>query len=292
MSARKFRTSFADAGQALGPWLARRLGIDDVNAAAAIAGGRVYLDGKRVRDAEAVLAAALTVTVHDDPGTGASTPGVASTSTPPLTVVVHTADVLVVDKPAGLACQAERRGGPALDRAVQARHLGATLVHRIDRDTSGLVLFALNERSRAALARAMGEGAIEREYLAEVAGAPAEERFTIDAPIGPDPRARRRQAAGVPGGLAARTHVEVVARRSEGATLRCRLDTGRTHQIRVHLAHVGLPILGDPLYAPAAVAARSARLMLHAERLRWPGGEARSSAPWPNVGHAAPGSAP
>jgi 23S rRNA pseudouridine1911/1915/1917 synthase len=113
------------------------------------------------------------------------------------------------------------------------------------------------------------------------AGSPASDTFTIDAPIGRDPSdVKKRRVRGV-NAEEARTQVRVVRRAANGSAtlLAITLDTGRTHQIRVHLAHAGHPLLGDPLYAPPAIAARAPRLALHATRLAWQGGEARSPAP-------------
>jgi 23S rRNA pseudouridine1911/1915/1917 synthase len=188
-------------------------------------------------------------------------------------VVHEREDVLVVDKPAGLAVQATREAAGALDEQVAARYPGATLVHRIDRDTSGLVLFARTNGARARFHDWLESRALRREYLAVVRtkAAPAA-RFVLDAPLGPDVREHRKQAANVPGGLAARTEVTLERHDAARATalLRCVLDTGRTHQIRVHLAAVGLPVLGDPLYAPDEARALCPRLALHAARLAWP----------------------
>jgi 23S rRNA-/tRNA-specific pseudouridylate synthase len=118
-------------------------------------------------------------------------------------------------------------------------------------------------------------------YLAVVDGAPTWDAIRLDAPIGRDPGDPRRRRARVSGGDPAVTHAEVVRRGVDpggapAALVRARLETGRTHQIRVHLADAGHPILGDPLYAPPPVAARAPRLALHATRLAWPGGTAVS----------------
>jgi 23S rRNA pseudouridine1911/1915/1917 synthase len=259
---RKFKTSGVDAGQALAAWLAARLGEPESEAAARVVGGSVYVDGKRERDPARVLAAAQAVTVQ---------PRVDRSGEQPVAwrLVHEDREVLVVDKPAGLAVQATREAGDALDEQVARAYPGATLLHRIDRDTSGLVLFVREDAARARLQAALGAGRIVREYLAVVAGAPPTAAFVCDAAIGPDPRDRRRQAARVPGGQAARTHVAIERRGLSASLLRCRLDTGRTHQIRVHLADAGLPILGDPLYAPADVRAAAPRLALHATHLAW-----------------------
>jgi RluA family pseudouridine synthase len=227
-----------------------------------------------VRDVSRLLEAAQTITVHE----AAS----AVSAAPDVTIVFEDPDVVVVDKPPGLPTMAARDSAHALDSIVAARFPGAIAMHRLDRDASGLVLFSRNDRSRPSIQNAFDRGTVAREYLAIVDGHPRETRFTIDREIGPDPRDRRKQA--VAPGARAITHVTVSSRgvdysRAPASELAITIDTGRTHQIRVHLASIGHPILGDRLYAPPPVAARAPRLMLHAIRLRWPGGEATSTRP-------------
>jgi RluA family pseudouridine synthase len=254
--------------------------MDPGVAAALVAGGSVYIDGRRVRDAARPLAAAQTVTVHEPIGPAGA--GAGEAAAPAIVIVHQDADVVIVDKPAGLPTMAARDSAHALDSLVAARVPGAIPLHRLDRDASGLVLFARNDRARASIQQAFDRGDVAREYLAISDGQPREDRFTIDREIGPDPCDRRKQA--VAPGARAITHVTVVARgldasRAPVCELSIRLETGRTHQIRVHLASIGHPILGDRLYAPPPVAARAPRLLLHAIRLRWPGGQAASPRP-------------
>jgi RluA family pseudouridine synthase len=258
--ARKLLVVRADVGQPLAPWLARQLGCSEDVARALVKGGSVYIDGRRQPSSLLPLVERMRITVHEP----------AAATTTPWQVVLHQAGVLVVDKPVGLSVMAARAGGAALDAEVAARFPGARCLHRIDRDTSGLVLFATDELARRRLAHALTEGRIERVYLARVSGTLAAAQ-DIDVPIGPDPRDRKRQAVKVAGALAARTHLAPLA----DHWVECRLDTGRTHQIRVHLAHLGHPVDGDALYGGAP----AARLMLHAHHLAWPGG--RTTAPWP-----------
>jgi 23S rRNA pseudouridine1911/1915/1917 synthase len=260
---RKLRTAAVDAGAPLGAWIAARLGLSAEAARDRVVAGAVYVDGRRVRDAELRLGAGATVVVHEP---AAATAG--------WTIVHQSAALLVVDKPAGLPVVAPRAGGAALDEQVAARVPGALPLHRIDRDTSGLVLFTLDRAARQALTKDLASGRLVRVYLAVVAGAPPD-RITLDAPIGPDPADRRRFKADVPGGRRARTEVRVVARGAAATLVEARLVTGLTHQIRVHLAGAGHPILGDALYGgPSAP-----RLALHAARLEWPGGQATSELP-------------
>ncbi len=173
-----------------------------------------------------------------------------------LTILYEDEDVLVVDKPAGMVTHpAHGATSGTLVNALLA-HVGAGLpgddlraglVHRLDRDTSGLLLVAKNESSRQKLGNAMKERSIEREYLGLVRGIPQHDRGTIEGPIGRDPRNRLKFAI-VSDGKAATTHYEVRDRFSNHAELIFRLETGRTHQIRVHAAAIGHPILNDPVY--------------------------------------------
>jgi 23S rRNA pseudouridine1911/1915/1917 synthase len=260
---RKLTTSAVDAGAGLAAWLAARLGLAAGEARRRVAAGAVYVGGRRAHDPDLVLAGSERIVVHEPraaPDDG-------------WRVVHEEAGIVVVDKPAGLPVTRGRAGGAALEPLVAGRFPGARAFHRIDQDTSGLVLFARGDGARR-LAAALAAGRLEREYLAVVAGAPPDV-LCLDAPIGPDPADRRRMKAGVPGGKPARTDVTVVRRVAGRALVRARLSTGLTHQIRVHLAGVGHPVLGDTVYGgpPAA------RLALHATRLGWPGGEAASPLP-------------
>jgi 23S rRNA pseudouridine1911/1915/1917 synthase len=173
-----------------------------------------------------------------------------------LTVVYEDEDVLVVDKPAGMVTHpAHGATSGTLVNAVLA-HVQAQLpgdalrpglVHRLDRDTSGLLLLAKREESLRKLGAAMKFRRIEREYLGIVCGVPQHARGTIEGAIGRDPRNRLKFAI-VPDGKPAVTHYELREAFAKHAELTFRLETGRTHQIRVHLAAAGYPILNDPIY--------------------------------------------
>jgi 23S rRNA pseudouridine1911/1915/1917 synthase len=187
-----------------------------------------------------------------------------------LDIVFEDDDIIVIDKPAGLVVHPA--AGHATGTLVNAliAHCGESLsgiggvrrpgiVHRLDKDTSGLLVVAKNDRAHQSLSAQFADhgrsGAMERGYLAFAWGVPKRPRATIDAPIDRRPHAREKMAVRE-GGREAVTHYEVreafSGRDGKGAAslLACRLETGRTHQIRVHLAHIGHPLMGDSVYGP------------------------------------------
>jgi 23S rRNA pseudouridine1911/1915/1917 synthase len=243
--------------------------------------GGVYVDGARVKIAsrtvrggqtiEAVLGGAF---ARASKQVGEQARRADEAALPAYAIVHEDDDLLVVEKPAGLLTAPT----PESDRAnllSLLRRRGATtaplfLVHRLDLQTSGVLVFAKTPQANRALADAFRRHDVEREYLAITAGAPTSASLLLDAPIG---------------GRGARTHVAVVERLGAvAAVVRCRLETGRTHQIRIHLQQAGLPVLGDPRFATRPPL-HPPRLALHATRLGFGhprGGDAVVfERPWP-----------
>ena len=177
----------------------------------------------------------------------------------PLDVVFEDDDVIVVNKPRGLVVHpAPGHPDGTLVNALLA-HCGDSLsgvggelrpgiVHRIDKDTSGLIIAAKNDRAHESLSAQLKDRTLSRVYDAVAHGGFKLDAGTVDAPIGRDPRNRQRMAVTEKNSRPAVTHWEVLARYARHTYIRCRLETGRTHQIRVHMAHAGHPLLGDTVY--------------------------------------------
>lgn len=195
----------------------------------------------------------------------------------PLAVVYEDADVVVIDKPAGMVVHpAPGHLDGTLVNALLARYPDITvgsdlrpgIVHRLDRDTSGLLVVTRNDPARHAIQAQQLARTMLKAYLAVVEGRFKEPSGVIDAPIGRHPTDRMRQAI-VANGRVARTHWQVVEELGDYTLIEARLETGRTHQIRVHFSHKSRPLLGDPLYGPRKPRATFglARQFLHAYRL-------------------------
>jgi 23S rRNA pseudouridine1911/1915/1917 synthase len=194
---------------------------------------------------------------------------------PPFTVAFQDEHVIVVDKAPGIVVHPARGHredtlAQMLAPLVAEEGTGDPerrgIVHRLDRDTSGLLVVARTHAALTALQAALARRQIEREYLALVEGRPPARSGTIEAPIGRDPRVRTRMAVGGAGQREARTHFTLERTLAETSLLRLRLETGRTHQIRVHLQAIGYPVCGDPEYGTAGLLGLE-RQFLHATRL-------------------------
>ena len=248
------------AGQRLDVVLAQLLGLSRSRAAARLDAGEVTVDGRPAgRNRRAAPGQVLEVAEAPDPEPAGPPPAL-----PP--VRYEDDHLLVVAKPAGLVVHpgpghpdgtlvdALRGAGRAL--APAGGHERPGIVHRLDRDTSGLLLVAKSDEAYAGLVAALRDRRVERRYLALVDDVPSRPRARIEAPIGRDPRDRLRFAV-VAGGREAVTRYVVLAEgtvvAADGQTwpvslLACRLETGRTHQIRVHLSSIGHPVCGDATY--------------------------------------------
>ncbi|EGF90133.1 RNA pseudouridylate synthase family protein [Asticcacaulis biprosthecium C19] len=209
-------------------------------------------------------------------------------------VIYEDADIMGFNKPSGLSSQGGRGDGHNLDDMMWAfaksNGKRPKLVHRLDRDTSGILLVAKTQPAVSFLGKAMIRRAFDKTYLAIVSGAELPDRFTVDAPLRREEVGReawsRVCAPDHPDALTAQTTFEVLKRGDDAALIQCSPHTGRMHQIRVHLAHLGTPIAGDVRYGGAlSVGGRGVpRLMLHALSLTFPhpaGGDKTLSAPIP-----------
>jgi tRNA pseudouridine32 synthase/23S rRNA pseudouridine746 synthase len=183
--------------------------------------------------------------------------------------------LLVVDKPSGLLAVPGRGPGKqdCLSARVQAHYPDALVVHRLDMDTSGLMVMARGARMQRILSRAFAERAVTKRYVAVVAGrleAPAQAWGEIDLPLICDWPNRPRQVVDLSVGKPSLTRWRVLGHDAAGRTTRVELEpvTGRSHQLRVHMCELGHPILGDALYAPPGLRALAPRLQLHAARLQ------------------------
>ena len=253
---------------------ARAPGLTRSAAARLLGEGRVLVDGKRPAKSLR-LAGGETVTVTLPPPE-------ASEALPediPLDVVYEDSDVIVVNKPKGLVVHpAPGHPGGTLVNAL-LNHCGGSLsgvggvlrpgiVHRIDKDTSGLIIAAKNDFAHQRLAAQLQDHTLARIYECIVVGNLRGDSGTVDASLGRSPNHRKKQAV-VPNGRRAVTHWEVLARYPGFTYVRCRLETGRTHQIRVHMAHLGHPILGDTVYGAKKPVPGLRGQCLHAVGLRF-----------------------
>ena len=241
-----------------------------------IDGGLVTVDGLLPAKAGAPLASGQRVRVTVPP----PEPSELEPEAVPLRIVYEDGDLLVVDKPAGMTVHpAPGHASGTLVHALLAHCPEIALVgesgrpgivHRLDKDTSGLIIVAKTETARAALARQLKEREVEKTYLALVEGRLREREGVIDAPIGRH-RAQRKKMAVVHGGREARTRYRVVREVAGRSLVEVSPETGRTHQIRVHFAAIGHPVAGDRVYGrpPKADATLPSlrRQFLHAQRL-------------------------
>lgn len=266
----------ADEDGRIDVFLARKL--PDLSRSAVqklLEGDLVRLGGKPVRKNHRVTPGEMfEVTVPEPVATKAEPQEIS------MDVVYEDGDVIVVNKPRGMVVHPAP--GHADGTLVNALlyHCRGTLsgiggeirpgiVHRIDKDTSGLVIAAKNDAAHASLSAQLKDRSLSRVYEAVVLGNVKDEAGTVDAPIGRHPTDRKRQAVGVRNARSAVTHYEVLARYPGFTHVRCRLETGRTHQIRVHMAHIGHPVLGDLVYGRKKPEKGLSGQCLHARALKF-----------------------
>jgi 23S rRNA pseudouridine1911/1915/1917 synthase len=266
-AATELRVPSDAAGERLDVFLARHVG-SRAAAGRAVEGG-VLVDGRaraksyRLEGGEVL---ALTAVVET------ASPALAMAAPPP--IAWEDEHLLVVDKPAGLVVHhgAGHRTGTLVDLLAGSIAGGDAdrpgIVHRLDRDTSGLMVVARSEAAHARLANLVRRHAFERTYLALVQGAPRSRTGRIEAPIGRSRDDPTRVSLDTDVPKAAVTHFELERSWPNHALLRVRLETGRTHQIRVHLGAIGLPVVGDPVYGIPEP--ELGRQFLHATRLAFP----------------------
>jgi 23S rRNA pseudouridine1911/1915/1917 synthase len=276
-----------EAGQRLDRYVSRALpAVSRSQVQRLIRQGRVVLDGEKAKPST-LLEPGMRVAVHIplEPS-GEVLPQSIS-----LDVVYEDADLLVVNKPAGMVVHPSHgHTVGTLVNALLARYpdldVGDAgrpgIVHRLDRDTSGLIVVAKTDEALRHLRSQFKTRRVEKIYLALVYGQPPVPEGVIEAPLGRDPRQRQRMAV-VAGGRMARTHYRLLENLGEYSLLQVRLETGRTHQIRVHLSWLGIPVAGDRVYGPVRAARRVKeelgleRQFLHAWRLSFerPAGRGR-----------------
>jgi 23S rRNA pseudouridine1911/1915/1917 synthase len=258
-----------DEGERLDRFIASRGGISRGQARRAIDVGGVFLDGRRCKVSGKLVRGGYQITVNLEEGGRA--PG-AGAPLPRERLLFADEHLVAVDKPAGVPAQPTLTSDRGTLPAIVSALLGGevTLVHRLDRETSGVTVLARTRAAAAALAEAFRAGTPEKAYLALCARAPSPAEGRLEAAIGKDPRrAGLRQVSAGGDAAATRWRTLAVGPASGAALVEARPETGRTHQLRVHLAHLGAPLLGDPKYGgPRMVGAVSVpRVMLHARRL-------------------------
>ena len=292
METLEFTAAPADAGQRLDRWLAGQAGAPSRSALQGLMeAGYVRRNGAPANKKDKLAAGdCITLTLPDPQPIEAQPQNI------PLDIVYEDDHLLVVNKPKGMVVH-PAPGNPdgTLVNALlyhcrgQLSGVGGAIrpgiVHRIDKDTSGLLVVAKDDLTHQGLSEQMAVHAIHRVYHAVVYGNIRQDAGTIEAPIGRDPRDRKRMAVTPGQGKRACTHWQVLERFGRFTLLACRLETGRTHQIRVHMAHIGHPLAGDPVYGPRSVIRELQGQCLHAKELgfRHPvtGQEMRFDSPLP-----------
>jgi len=260
-----------DANRRIDRFIAERGGISRGEARRALERGGVFVDGQRCKVASRGVHPGQELVVNLEEGGRVAGDAAAPASLGRDRLLFADEHLLAVDKPAGVPAQPTLTTDRGHLPELAGRLLGAevTLVHRLDRETSGVTVLARTPAAARALAAAFREGTPEKTYLALCARSPVPPEGRVDAPLGPDPRRRGRRAVRPDGEAAATRYRTLFVGPSGAALVEARPETGRTHQIRVHLAHLGAPLLGDARYGGPRMVAELAipRTMLHAHRL-------------------------
>ncbi|MEQ1540822.1 MAG: RluA family pseudouridine synthase [Novosphingobium sp.] len=266
--------TLADDGQRLDKALAEASGLSRERVKALMGEGRVRLGGAEVHQASArsVAGTAFEIRVPE------AVPAQALAQDIPLTVVFEDEHLIVIDKPAGLVVHpaAGNLDGTLVNALLhhcrgQLSGIGGVarpgIVHRIDKDTSGLLVVAKTDTAHEGLARQFADHSIERAYLAVTAGHPLPPTGTVRGAIARSSTNRKKMALVEDGrGKHAVTHYKTLERLDGAALVECRLETGRTHQVRVHMASIGHPLLGDPVYGRTPARLRPILTQLHFAR--------------------------
>ena len=264
-----------ESGERIDALLARS-GYTRSGAARLIAAGQVTRNGKPVKKSDLTGAGDVILVEEND----APAPAAAVAQDIPLDIVYEDGDLIVVNKPRGLVVHpAPGHPDGTLVNAL-LHHCGGSLsgiggeqrpgiVHRIDRDTSGLLIVAKNDFAHQSLSAQLADRSLSRIYEAVVHGGFRADSGTVDAPIGRHPADRKRMAVTEKNSRRAVTHWEVIERYAGYTHIRCKLETGRTHQIRVHMAHIGHPLLGDMVYGAGKSEKGLEGQCLHAKTLKF-----------------------
>ena len=264
-----------ESGERIDALLARS-GYTRSGAARLIAAGQVTRNGKPVKKSDLTGAGDVILVEEND----APAPAAAVAQDIPLDIVYEDGDLIVVNKPRGLVVHpAPGHPDGTLVNAL-LHHCGGSLsgiggeqrpgiVHRIDRDTSGLLIVAKNDFAHQSLSAQLADRSLSRIYEAVVHGGFRADSGTVDAPIGRHPADRKRMAVTEKNSRRAVTHWEVIERYAGYTHIRCKLETGRTHQIRVHMAHIGHPLLGDMVYGAGKSEKGLEGQCLHARTLKF-----------------------
>lgn len=274
MQTLEFVAAPQDAGQRMDRWLSGCCGELSRSALQALMEqGAVLRNGQPVNKKDKVMAGDTVLVTLPDPQ-----PIEAQPQDIPLDIVFEDDHLLVVNKPKGMVVHpAPSNPDGTLVNALLYHCAGGLsgiggairpgIVHRIDKDTSGLLVVAKDDATHQGLSEQMAVHDIHRVYHAVVYGNLKEDSGTVDAPIGRDPRDRKKMAVTATNSKPARTHWQVLERFGNFTYIACRLETGRTHQIRVHMSHIGHPLAGDPVYGPRNVLRFLNGQCLHAKEL-------------------------